>query len=135
MCCQPGYQRYFFPPHTFMIHYKFILSVKSLKLPYWYIFLTFLFCMVNFCWKNYEKNKKDYVLSQVWPGLTAFPDFFQPSAEQYWYNQIKSYWDKIPFNGIWIVSIAVMCAGLFSRSLEHWLKSKKHNLCLMLGKV
>ncbi|XP_066934983.1 lysosomal alpha-glucosidase-like [Clytia hemisphaerica] len=39
----------------------------------------------------------------VWPGHTVFPDFFNPNASVYWYNQIKNFYDNtIKFDGLWI---------------------------------
>ncbi|KAL8576667.1 hypothetical protein ACOMHN_025142 [Nucella lapillus] len=49
------------------------------------------------------KNATGQVLiGKVWPGLTAFPDFFHPNADQYWFNQMKSYHDQISYDGIWL---------------------------------
>ncbi|XP_076451187.1 lysosomal alpha-glucosidase-like isoform X2 [Babylonia areolata] len=49
------------------------------------------------------KNATGQVLiGKVWPGLTAFPDFFHPNADQYWYNQMKSFHDQISYDGIWV---------------------------------
>lgn len=41
-------------------------------------------------------------LGQVWPGPTYFPDFFHPSAQQYWTDQLSSFYDAVPVDGIWI---------------------------------
>ena len=41
---------------------------------------------------------------QVWPGNTAFPDFFHPNATSYWTTQAQAYHDQVKFDGIWIVS-------------------------------
>lgn len=42
------------------------------------------------------------IIGKVWPGYTAFPDFFHPNATIYWTQQAKSYHDAVPFDGIWI---------------------------------
>lgn len=43
-------------------------------------------------------------VQQVWPGTTAFPDFFNPATDDYWLQHAKSFHDLIPFDGLWIVS-------------------------------
>ncbi|KAL8620863.1 hypothetical protein ACOMHN_047034 [Nucella lapillus] len=49
------------------------------------------------------KNASGHVLiGKVWPGLTAFPDFFHPNSQQYWFNQMKRYHDQISYDGIWL---------------------------------
>jgi len=41
---------------------------------------------------------------QVWPGTTAFPDFFHPGADEYWLQHAKAFHDLVPYDGLWIVS-------------------------------
>ncbi|XP_070186369.1 lysosomal alpha-glucosidase-like isoform X3 [Littorina saxatilis] len=49
------------------------------------------------------KNATGQILiGKVWPGLTAFPDFFHPKADDYWFQQMQSYFQTIKFDGIWI---------------------------------
>jgi len=43
-----------------------------------------------------------YYLGQVWPGPTYFPDFFHPSAQSYWTDQIQNFYDMVPVDGLWI---------------------------------
>ncbi|BFZ03803.1 hypothetical protein BsWGS_06842 [Bradybaena similaris] len=51
----------------------------------------------------FVKNDTGSILiGQVWPGKTAFPDFFHPQAVDYWYKQAKSFHDQLPFDGLWI---------------------------------
>eukprot|EP01083_Nonionella_stella_P001078 3111_1 len=38
----------------------------------------------------------------VWPGTTAFPDFWKPSAKQWWAQQAIKWKDVIDYNGWWI---------------------------------
>ncbi|MBW0538014.1 hypothetical protein O181_077729, partial [Austropuccinia psidii MF-1] len=41
----------------------------------------------------------------VWPGLTAYPDWFHPNAESYWINEISQFFhinQGIDIDGIWI---------------------------------
>ena len=45
------------------------------------------------------------LIGKVWPGETAFPDFFHPHAGDYWYNQISRFHPELKFDGMWIVSI------------------------------
>ena len=47
----------------------------------------------------------DILEGQVWPGKTAYPDFFNPNTSLYWFNQIKEFHEKFHFDGLWIVSI------------------------------
>ncbi|XP_053392914.1 lysosomal alpha-glucosidase-like isoform X2 [Mercenaria mercenaria] len=42
------------------------------------------------------------IIGTVWPGTTAFPDFFHPNSSAYWLQQAKAYHDMVPFDGIWI---------------------------------
>ncbi|GFO23423.1 lysosomal alpha-glucosidase, partial [Plakobranchus ocellatus] len=52
---------------------------------------------------TFVKNSKGEILiGKVWPGETAFPDFFHPSALPYWYKQMKGFHAKLPFDGLWI---------------------------------
>ncbi|RUS71085.1 hypothetical protein EGW08_021146 [Elysia chlorotica] len=51
----------------------------------------------------FVKNDDGKILiGKVWPGETAFPDFFHPNAYNYWYSQAKQFHDKLPFDGLWI---------------------------------
>jgi alpha-glucosidase len=41
----------------------------------------------------------------VWPGITAFPDWFNPNAQEYWNNAFLSFFDAdtgINIDGLWI---------------------------------
>ncbi|XP_041085570.1 lysosomal alpha-glucosidase [Polyodon spathula] len=42
------------------------------------------------------------LIGKVWPGLTAFPDFSNPETHQWWYENLQKFYDKIPFDGLWI---------------------------------
>lgn len=46
------------------------------------------------------------VFLQVWPGLTAYPDFSNDLTHEWWYDNLKRYHDKVPFDGVWIVSMS-----------------------------
>ena len=47
------------------------------------------------------ENKKP-IEGKVWPGKTVFPDFFHPDITNYWTDQLRSYHDQIPFDGVWL---------------------------------
>ena len=48
----------------------------------------------------------DFYLLQVWPEWkTVFPDFFLNETEPVWTSLVLDFWDEIPFDGLWIVSM------------------------------
>ena len=49
-------------------------------------------------------NGSGPIIGVVWPGNTAFPDFFHPNATEYWTKQAQMYYNKVKFDGLWIVS-------------------------------
>ncbi|XP_024370567.1 alpha-xylosidase 1 isoform X2 [Physcomitrium patens] len=66
-------------------------------------------------YKNYstlERGLKDDIflknefgnnyLAQVWPGPVYFPDFLHPKASSWWTQEIADFFDKVPFDGLWI---------------------------------
>ena len=46
--------------------------------------------------------KGEILRGKVWPGTTAFPDFFHPNVSEYWYGQISKFHEQIKFDGLWI---------------------------------
>ncbi|XP_054834159.1 lysosomal alpha-glucosidase [Eublepharis macularius] len=42
------------------------------------------------------------LIGKVWPGFTAFPDFTNPRAQQWWHDMVKDFHDQVPFDGMWI---------------------------------
>lgn len=38
----------------------------------------------------------------VWPGDTAFVDYFHPNATNYWSDMLDSLYSKLKFSGIWL---------------------------------
>ncbi|KAL6481335.1 hypothetical protein MHYP_G00094150 [Metynnis hypsauchen] len=49
-----------------------------------------------------NKSSGDTLIGKVWPGLTAFPDFSNPDTHEWWYQNLKNFHDKVPFDGLWI---------------------------------
>jgi len=41
-------------------------------------------------------------IGSVWPGSTAFPDFLHPNGSTYWTQQIKTFLQQVPYDGLWI---------------------------------
>ncbi|ORX69562.1 alpha glucosidase [Linderina pennispora] len=51
----------------------------------------------------FVKNSDGSVfVGQVWPGYTAFPDWFAPNADKWWSGELKRYFDALPIDGMWI---------------------------------
>ncbi|XP_051856102.1 lysosomal alpha-glucosidase-like [Antechinus flavipes] len=42
------------------------------------------------------------LIGQVWPGLTAFPDFSNPETHQWWLENLNIFHAQVPFDGLWI---------------------------------
>ncbi|XP_072453828.1 lysosomal alpha-glucosidase-like isoform X2 [Notamacropus eugenii] len=42
------------------------------------------------------------LIGQVWPGLTAFPDFSNPETHQWWLENLNLFHARVPFDGLWI---------------------------------
>jgi alpha-glucosidase len=41
----------------------------------------------------------------VWPGITAFPDWFAPNTQEYWDNEFSTFFDPstgVDIDGLWI---------------------------------
>jgi alpha-D-xyloside xylohydrolase len=66
-------------------------------------------------YKNYstlERGLKDDIflknefgnnyLAQVWPGPVYFPDFLHPKATSWWTKEVADFFNKVPFDGLWI---------------------------------
>ncbi|KAJ1949038.1 hypothetical protein EC988_004930, partial [Linderina pennispora] len=39
---------------------------------------------------------------QVWPGYTAFPDWFAPNTDKWWGGELQRYFDALPIDGMWL---------------------------------
>ncbi|EME39908.1 glycoside hydrolase family 31 protein [Dothistroma septosporum NZE10] len=62
----------------------------------------------------YIKNKDGQIYTGVeWPGFSAWPDFAAPQTQTFWQSEMKSFHDKIQFDGWWLdVNDAVsFCTG------------------------
>lgn len=58
----------------------------------------------------------------VWPGVTSFPDWFNPDTQTYWNNQFGSFFDAetgVDIDGLWIDMNEASVGSLSSRRLEH----------------
>lgn len=52
-------------------------------------------------------------IGKVWPGATAFVDFFSPNASSYWSDQLSKLYAKVQFSGVWLDmnELANFCDG------------------------
>ncbi|KAJ2764163.1 hypothetical protein IWQ57_005272, partial [Coemansia nantahalensis] len=41
-------------------------------------------------------------IGQVWPGYTAFPDWFAPNASRWWAGELGRFLGELPVDGLWI---------------------------------
>lgn len=42
------------------------------------------------------------LIGKVWPGPTAFPDFTNPTTQDWWMDLIRDFYNKVPVDGLWI---------------------------------
>ncbi|XP_037546300.1 lysosomal alpha-glucosidase [Nematolebias whitei] len=42
------------------------------------------------------------LFGRVWPGLTAYPDFSAEVTHEWWYDNLRRFHEKVPFDGLWI---------------------------------
>uniref|UniRef100_A0A8C0Y2K0 Lysosomal alpha-glucosidase n=9 Tax=Castor canadensis TaxID=51338 RepID=A0A8C0Y2K0_CASCN len=42
------------------------------------------------------------LMGKVWPGSTAFPDFTNPEALDWWQDMVTEFHAQVPFDGMWI---------------------------------
>lgn len=45
-------------------------------------------------------NGNVYV-GKVWPNEATYPDFFHPSADDYWGSQLNTFHQSLAFDGLW----------------------------------
>lgn len=64
-----------------------------------------------------DKNGSIFI-GKVWPGNTAFPDFFNPKAMDYWKAEIDGFLKLLPVDGLWIDmnEISNFCNGACTSS-------------------
>lgn len=46
----------------------------------------------------------------VWPGVTAFPDWFHPKAQEYWNDEFLAFFDKetgVDIDALWIGELSI----------------------------
>uniref|UniRef100_A0A8C6NMU3 Alpha glucosidase 2 n=1 Tax=Nothobranchius furzeri TaxID=105023 RepID=A0A8C6NMU3_NOTFU len=43
------------------------------------------------------------LIGKVWPGQTAFPDFSDEVTHEWWFDNLRKFHEKVPFDGLWIV--------------------------------
>lgn len=57
-------------------------------------------------------NGSNYI-GKVWPGATAFVDFFHPNASNYWSDMLNKLYSKVKFSGVWLDmnELANFCDG------------------------
>ena len=41
-------------------------------------------------------------VGRVWPGDAVWPDWFNPNAAPWWQKWVQSFWDQVPFDGLWL---------------------------------
>ena len=51
---------------------------------------------------NFSKYIFVQLLTKVWPGLTAFPDFTDPGTQAYWEQMLSKFRELVEFDGLWI---------------------------------
>ncbi|KAK2805001.1 hypothetical protein FQN51_001095 [Onygenales sp. PD_10] len=52
-------------------------------------------------------------IGAVWPGYTVFPDFLAPGSQEWWAVELKEFFKKVPYDGIWIDmnEVSSFCVG------------------------
>lgn len=52
-------------------------------------------------------------IGAVWPGYTVFPDWHNPKANDFWTNELVTWYQKVKFDGIWIdmSEVSSFCVG------------------------
>ena len=44
----------------------------------------------------------DFYIGEVWPGACHIPDFLNPASLDWWAKHVGEFWEKVPFDGLWI---------------------------------
>ena len=60
------------------------------------------------------KINGEIFIGQVWPNDAAFPDFFNPSAINWWQSNLDSMHKLLPFDGLWLDmnELSNFCGGV-----------------------
>ena len=45
---------------------------------------------------------EDTFIGKVWPGYAAYPDFTKDEANEWWKEELKSFYEELPFDGLWL---------------------------------
>eukprot|EP00118_Oscarella_pearsei_P003129 m.13084 g.13084 ORF g.13084 m.13084 type:complete len:957 (+) comp24471_c0_seq2:156-3026(+) len=51
---------------------------------------------------NVSSNESTPILGKVWPDITAYPDFTNPSCHAYWQEMVENFHRSVSFDGLWI---------------------------------
>nr|XP_034988351.1 sucrase-isomaltase, intestinal [Zootoca vivipara]XP_034988352.1 sucrase-isomaltase, intestinal [Zootoca vivipara] len=52
-------------------------------------------------WVN-ESDGVTPLIGEVWPGLTVFPDYSNPAADEWWSKECSDFHNQLPYDGLWI---------------------------------
>ncbi|XP_016017508.2 sucrase-isomaltase, intestinal isoform X1 [Rousettus aegyptiacus] len=52
-------------------------------------------------WIN-ESDGTTAIVGEVWPGLTVFPDFTNPTCIDWWANECSIFYEELKYDGLWI---------------------------------
>ncbi|KAG8511483.1 Sucrase-isomaltase, intestinal, partial [Galemys pyrenaicus] len=52
-------------------------------------------------WVN-ESDGVTALIGEVWPGLTVYPDFTNPTCMEWWADECKIFHDTVKYDGLWI---------------------------------
>ena len=51
---------------------------------------------------HYQNLSHGNLLGVVWPGYTAYIDFFSPNSTEFWGQGLQSLYEQVPYDGIWL---------------------------------
>ena len=81
-----------------------------------------------------HENTSDPFIGLVWPGKSAFVDYFHPNATKYWHKMLDIFYEEVAFSGLWLDMNEASsfcdgeCAGYYSEPQE------RMNLTYLPGK-
>ncbi|EGC47734.1 alpha-glucosidase [Histoplasma capsulatum var. duboisii H88] len=52
-------------------------------------------------------------IGAVWPGYTVFPDFLAAGSQEWWSTELREFFNKVPYDGMWIDmnEVSSFCVG------------------------